>query len=336
MKAYHITGSDGFTSLQQVLLPDPSPKPGEVLVRVRAVSLNYRDYMNVVGLHGISGPVPRIPCSDAAGEVLAVGFGVTHWKPGDRVVIPFMPTWLDGPFHEKYSAQALGGVCDGLLREKACLRAESLVRLPGQYSFEEGATLPCAAVTAWDALHVRGQVQPGETVLIQGTGGVSIFALQFAKLAGARVLAITSSPEKAARLLQLGAEKVHDYKADPAWDAWALAQTGKLGVDKVIEIGGPQTLNRSIQAARFGGHIALIGVLTGTAGEVRTATLLRKGLRLDGVYVGSRAMLSEMLDAMSAASLRPVIDSVFEFDQAHEAFRRLESGAHFGKIVIHV
>lgn len=336
MNAYHITGTEGLASLKLVQTADPAPKPGEVLVRLRAVSLNYRDYMNVTGLHGISGPVPRIPCSDGAGEVEAVGFGVTAWKPGDRVLIPFMPSWLEGPFRETHAAQALGGVCDGLLREKVCVRAESLVRLPGLYSFDEGATLPCAAVTAWDALHVRGGVKAGETVLIQGTGGVSIFALQFARLAGARVLAITSSHEKAARLLQLGAEEVHNYREEPDWDAWALAQTEKLGVDKVIEIGGPQTLNRSIQATRFGGHIALIGVLTGTAGEVRTAALLRKGIRLDGVYVGSRAMLVEMLDVMAGAILRPVIDSVFEFNQAHEAFRRLESGAHFGKIVIHV
>lgn len=336
MKAYQITGSEGLSSLSRVEMSDPFPKPGEVLVRIRAVSLNYRDHMNVTGLHGITGPVPRVPCSDGAGEVVATGFGVTGWKPGDRVVVPFMPSWLDGGFRETHAAQALGGACDGMLRELVCLRAESLLRLPGQYSYEEGATLPCAAVTAWDALHVRGQLRAGETVLIQGTGGVSIFALQFARLAGARVLAITSSDEKAVRLRQLGAQEVHNYKTDPAWDTWALSQTGKSGVDKVVEIGGPRTLNRSINAVRFGGHIALIGVLTGTAGEVRTVGILRKGIRLDGVYVGSRAMFAEMLDTMTAASMRPVIDSVFEFDQVHDAFRRLESGAHFGKIVIHV
>ncbi len=229
MKAYQITGTEGFASLRRVELPDPFPKPGEVLVRIHSVSLNYRDHMNVTGLHGITGPVPRIPCSDGAGEVVSTGFGVTGWKPGDRVVVPFMPAWLDGDFTEMHAAQALGGACDGLLRELVCLRAESLVRLPGHFSFDEGSTLPCAAVTAWDALHVRGRVRAGETVLIQGTGGVSIFALQFARQAGARVLAITSSDEKAARLLELGAEKVHNYKTDPAWDAWAQRQTEKGG-----------------------------------------------------------------------------------------------------------
>lgn len=334
MKAYQIVGSEGFASLQKVTLDLPTPKSGEVLVRLRACSLNYRDYMNVMGIRGVTGPIPRIPCSDGAGEIAAVSDDVKEWKVGQRVVIPFMPTWLDGGFTQHHASRALGGAVDGLLREFASVPAVSLLPIPDYLSFVEAATLPCAAVTAWDALRVRGEVQAGETVLILGTGGVSIFALQFAKQAGARVLATTSVQAKADRLSGLGADAVHIYKNDPAWDDWALAQTNGMGVDKVIEIGGPETLNRSIKATRFGGHISLIGVLTGTAGEVGTVGILRKGIRLDGIYVGSRSMFGTMLQQMSLSQMRPVIDSVFEFDQAVEAFRRIESGQHFGKIVI--
>lgn len=336
MKAWQITGTEGLASLKIVDLPQPVPGQGEVLVRLHACSLNYRDYMNVTGIRGVSGPIPRIPCSDGAGVVHAVGAGVTGWQPGQRVVIPFMPSWLDGGFTQAHAARALGGAVDGLLREFATVPADSLLAVPDYLSLEEAACLPCAAVTAWDALHVRGQLQPGETVFILGTGGVSIFALQFAKQAGARVLATTSSDEKAARLLSLGADAVQNYRENPAWDDWALEQTGGLGVDKVVEIGGPDTLNRSIKATRFGGHISLIGVLTGTAGEVQTVGILRKGIRLDGIYVGSRVMFSDMLQHMQAAQMRPVIDSTHDFDATPDAFRHLESGRHFGKIVIRI
>ena len=334
MKAYQITGIEGLASLQQVTLDVPNPKPGEALIRLRACSLNYRDYMNVMGIRGVTGPVPRIPCSDGAGEIVALGDGVEGWSVGQRVVIPFMPTWLEGGFNQQHASQALGGAVDGLLREFACLPVASLLQISDHLSFEEAATLPCAALTAWDALFVRGDLQPGETVLVLGTGGVSIFALQFARQMGAHVLVTTRSEAKAERLRDLGAKAVHIYENDPAWDDWALAQTNGVGVDKVIEIGGPETLNRSIKATRFGGHISLIGVLTGTSGEVQTVGILRKGIRLDGIYVGSRAMFAAMLDHMSSSMMRPVIDSTFEFDQAADAFRRIESGQHFGKIVI--
>ncbi len=336
MNAYHITGTDGLNSLHAVSLPDPTPGPGEVLVRLRATCLNYRDYMNVMGIRGVTGPIPRIPCSDGAGEVAAVGAGVTQFLPGDRVVCPFMPSWLEGEFSQHHSSQALGGAVDGLLRELAVIRAESLLSVPAYLSLEEAATLPCAAVTAWDSLHCRGGLKSGETVLVLGTGGVSIFALQFAKLAGARVLATTSSDAKAKRLLALGADAVHNYKSDPDWDKWALQQTGGVGVDKVVEIGGAETLNRSIKATRFGGHIALIGVLTGTSAEVQTVQILRKGVRLDGIYVGSREMFEQMLAEMERVKLKPVIDSTFEFHDARAAFQRIQSGQHFGKIVIRV
>ena len=334
MKAYQITGSDGLQSLALTELPDPTPAHGEVLVRIKSDSLNYRDYMNVVGLHGVSGPVPRIPCSDGAGEIVACGPGVQEWKIGDRVVIPFMPSWLDGPFTQSHSARALGGAVDGLLRELATVPAASLLRVPDYLSLNEAATLPCAAVTAWDALVVRGNLKAGETVLVLGTGGVSVFALQIANLMGARVLGISSSDAKCKQLLDLGAKAVHNYKANPAWDDWALSLTDGVGVDKVIEIGGPDTLNRSIKATRFGGHISLIGVLTGTAGSVQTAQILRKGIRLDGTYVGSRAMFADLLRAFENSQIHPIIDSVFPFEKAEDALRHMESGKHYGKIVV--
>jgi NADPH:quinone reductase-like Zn-dependent oxidoreductase len=336
MKAFQITGSDGFQSLHLAEIPNPTPGFGEVVVRIEAVSLNYRDYANVTGTRGIRGPVPRVPCSDGAGTVVALGDGVSQWSIGDRVVCPFMPTWQSGGFAAQHAGAALGGAVDGLLREQACLPAESLLPIPEGYSFSEAATFPCAAVTAWNALMVKGGLKPGETVMTLGTGGVSIFALQLAKLCGARVLTTTSSEAKANKLRELGADEVHIYSGDPNWDTWALSQTNGSGVDKVVEIGGPDTLNRSINATRFGGHIALIGVLTGLSGEIQTVQLLRKGIRLDGVYVGSKAMMAEMINAMVQGQLRPVIDSTFDLTDAAAAFRHMESGKHFGKIVVQV
>ena len=336
MKAIQITGTDGFASLKLVQVPQPKPGYGEVLVRIKAVSLNYRDYMNVLGIRGVSGPIPRIPCSDGAGEVVGLGEGVTEWKGGDRVVIPFMPQWLDGEMTQQHQARALGAHVDGLLREYAVLPAACLLPIPQHLSFEEAATLPCAAVTAWQGLMVRGQLKAGETVLVLGTGGVSIFALQLAKLAGARVLAISSSDEKCDRLRALGADAVCNYKTVPAWDAWALAETEGIGVDKVVEIGGPETLNRSLKAVRFGGHVSLIGVLTGVSGDIQTVQILRKAIRLDGIYVGSKAMFAGLLKAISQHQMRPVIDSTFTLETATEAFQLMESARHVGKIVVTV
>ncbi len=336
MKALQITGTDGLASLKLVRTTQPKPGYGEVLVRIEAVSLNYRDYMNVLGIRGVSGPIPRIPCSDGAGEVVGLGEGVTEWRRGDRVVIPFMPQWLDGEMTQVHQAKALGAHVDGLLREYAVLPANCLLSIPEYLSYEEAATLPCAAVTAWQGLMVRGQLKAGETVLVLGTGGVSIFALQLAKLVGARVLGISSTDEKCERLLALGADAVCNYKTAPAWDAWALDQTNGIGVDKVVEIGGPDTLNRSLKAVRFGGHVSLIGVLTGTSGDIQTVQILRKAIRMDGIYVGSRAMFAGLLKAMSQSQLRPVIDSTYTLETAGDAFRRMESAQHVGKIVIKV
>lgn len=334
MKAIQITGTDGFDSLQLKEVPTPLPGRGEVLIRVRAASLNFRDYMNVLGIRGVTGPVPRVPGSDGAGEIAALGEGVSNWKVGERVVMPFMPEWHEGEFLPSHQATALGGLVDGLLREYAVLPAACLLPVPDYLSFEEAATLPCAAVTAWNALMVKGDLRAGETVLVLGAGGVSIFALQLAKIAGARVLAITSSDEKAEELRKLGADAVHNYKTDPAWDDWALAQTDGRGVDKVVEVGGPDTLNRSMKAVRFGGHVALIGVLSGTAGEVQTVQIVRKAIRLDGVYVGSRATFADLLRCITQHQMRPVLDSNFPLADTVSALKRLESGLHIGKVVI--
>lgn len=334
MLSYQITGTSGLDSLERSETPTPKAAAGQVVVQIRSVSLNYRDYMNIMGIRGVTGPIPRVPCSDGAGEIVSIAPDVTNWHVGDRVVIPFMPSWIDGPFSQKHAAAALGGAVDGVLRQQIAISADSLVRLPDSITYAHASTLPCAAVTAWDALLVRGQLQAGSTVLIQGSGGVSVFALQIAKHHDARVLAITSSDEKASRLRELGADATFNYKQNPDWATWALEQTGGVGVDHIVEIGGPETLNRSIQATRFGGHIALIGVLTGTSGEIQTVQILRKGIRLDGVYVGSRAMLSQVVDFFSTSPHRPIIDSNFPFSEAAAAVSHLESGRHFGKIVI--
>jgi len=334
MKAMQITGTEGFASLQLKEVPTPLPGRGEVLIRVRAASLNFRDYMNVMGIRGVTGPIPRVPGSDGSGEIAALGEGVSNWKVGERVVIPFMPEWHEGEFLPSHQATALGGLVDGLLREYAVLPASCLLPVPDYLSFEEAATLPCAAVTAWSALMVKGDLRPGESVLILGAGGVSIFALQLAKIAGARVLAITSSEEKAAELRRLGADAVHNYKTDPAWEDWALAQTDGRGVDKVVEVGGPDTLNRSLKAVRFGGHVAMIGVLSGTEGQIQTVQIVRKSIRLDGVYVGSRAMFADLLRCITQHQMRPVLDSTFELANTVEALKRMESGLHIGKVVI--
>jgi NADPH:quinone reductase-like Zn-dependent oxidoreductase len=334
MRAYQITGTEGLASLRPVDVTPPSPGPGQVLVHVSAVSLNYRDYMNVFGIKGVSGPIPRVPCSDGAGTIAEVGPNVTQWKIGDRVLLPFMPTWQSGSFTQEHLVNALGGAVDGTLRDCVIIDAAAPVAVPEDLSLEEAATLPCAAVTAWQALSVRCMVKAGDSVLVLGSGGVSSFALQMAKAMGARVLAVTSSDTKAQSLLGYGADAVFNYKTDPNWDEWVLSQTSGKGVDHVIEIGGAGTLNRSIKAVRFGGSIALIGVLTGVSGDINTVSILRKGITVHGIYVGSREMTQAAVDFVVRKGIRPIVDRVFDFSDAHEAFRHLESAQHMGKIVI--
>jgi NADPH:quinone reductase-like Zn-dependent oxidoreductase len=326
--------SFGVDSLEFVERPEPQPGPGEVLVRIHAVSINYRDLLMVKGFYNPKMKLPRIPCSDGAGEVAAVGEGVTQWKPGDRVAGAFMQNWLDGlPTPAKVKG-ALGGDIDGMLTEFRCLNETGLVALPAHLSFVEAAALPCAAVTAWNAL-TAGNLKPGATVLILGTGGVSIFALQLAKLMGARVLGISSSNEKLERARSLGLDAALNYRETPAWERWAMDQTGSEGVDLVVEVGGVGTLPRSLGAIRMGGVIAQIGVLAGPTDPLPLPLILHKQARIQGIYVGSRVDFEEMNKAISLAALRPVTES-FPWTQAREVLARMESASHFGKLVLTV
>jgi NADPH:quinone reductase-like Zn-dependent oxidoreductase len=333
MKVYEIRGGFGLEALQLAERPQPQPGRGEVLLKVRAASLNYRDLLVVKGVYNPKMALPRIPVSDAVGEDVGIGPDVTRVKPGQRVAGLFMPGWLEGELTDAKGRTALGGSVDGLLAEYAVLPEESVVAVPEHLTDEEAATLPCAAVTAWNGLVHAGGVRPGDTVLVQGTGGVSLFALQFARLAGARVIATSSSDEKLARVKELGASAGINYRTTPEWGEPVRQLTAGRGVDHVIEVGGAGTLAQSLRAVRTAGHIALIGVLSGY-GQVNPLPILMKGVRVSGIYVGSRDLFEAMNRAIALHQLRPVVDRVFPFAQAADAFRHLESGAHFGKVVI--
>jgi NADPH:quinone reductase-like Zn-dependent oxidoreductase len=335
MRVWQIS-SFGVDSLEFVERPTPTPGAGEVLVQVRAISFNFRDLLVVKGVYNPKLRLPRIPVSDGAGEVVAVGEGVSEWKKGDRVAAIFMQNWIDGPPTAEKSRGALGGDIDGMLAEYVVLKETGLVALPEHLSFQEAATLPCAAVTAWNALSV-GDLKPGGTVLIQGTGGVAIFALQLARLRGARVLGISSSQEKLERAYSLGLDAGLNYKDSPEWDRWAMDQTGGQGVDLVVEVGGQATLPRSLRAARIGGAIAQVGVLTGAADPTAfpVATILHKQIRMQGMYVGSRQDFEDLNKAIRLAVMRPVGEN-FHWSQAREALARMEEGSHFGKLVLTV
>jgi NADPH:quinone reductase-like Zn-dependent oxidoreductase len=339
MYVYPIT-QFGVDHLERVELPILQTAPGMVLIKVHAVSLNYRDLMMVKGFYNPKMALPRIPCSDGAGEVAAIGEGVNRVRVGDRVCGIFMQRWLNGPGTAEKSKAALGGDVDGMLAEYVLLDQDGVVRFPEHLSYEEAATLPCAGVTAWNALHHAGEpahaALPGETIVIQGTGGVSIFALQFAKLLGAKVIGTSSSDEKLTRARDLGLDAGCNYKERPEWSGWVSEVTGGQGADRIIEIGGAGTFSQSLRATRVGGTIAQIGVLSGaaTSEPLALTPILHKQLRVQGIYVGSRAMFEEMNAAIATDRLRPVIDRVFGFDQVRKAFLHMQSASHFGKIVI--
>jgi NADPH:quinone reductase-like Zn-dependent oxidoreductase len=308
----------GVDSLRFVEQLTPQPGPGEVLVKIHAISFNYRDLMVIKGLYNPKMRLPRIPCSDGAGEVAAIGDGVTAFKVGDRVAGIFMQNWLDGPPTPDKVKGALGGDIDGMMAEYVVLKESGLVAVPSHLSYEEAATLPCAAVTAWNAL-AAGNLKPGATVLILGTGGVSIFALQ----------------GKLDRAHSLGLAAGLNYRETPDWDRWVLDQTGGEGADLVVEVGGIGTLPRSLRALRMGGVIAQIGVLTGPSDPLPLPLILHKQAHIRGMYVGSRRDFLEMNRAIALAELRPVLES-FPWAEAHAVLARMEAASHFGKLVLKV
>ena len=311
-----------------------APGPGEITVDLKASSLNYHDYAVVKGM--IPTEPGRIPMSDGAGIVSAVGDGVTEFAVGDQVVSTFFPDWLDGRPPSSAFTRVPGDGIDGYAREAVTAPTHWFTRAPSGFSHAEAATLTCAGLTAWRALFVDYAVKPGDTGLVQGTGGVSIFALQFAKAAGATVIATSSSNEKLERVRELGADHLINYKEVEAWGPKALEITGGRGVDCVVEIGGAGTLDQSMLATRVGGHVALIGVLAGFAGPVQTALLFSKNLKVQGLTVGSRAMQQDMIAAIEANGIKPVISDTFALADLADAFRHQESGSHFGKIAVEI
>jgi len=335
MRGVRLRAPASLDNLIATDLSDPGqPGPGEIRVRLSASSLNYHDYAVVAGM--IPAADGRIPMSDGAGTVEAVGEGVTGFAPGDLAVSLFFPDWIDGAPPASAFTRVPGDGLDGYAREAVVVPEHWFTRVPKGYSAAEAATLTCAGLTAWRALFVDDDVRPGSTVLVQGSGGVSIFALQFAKAAGARVIATSSSDDKLARLKALGADELINYKEVPAWGARAMELTGGCGVDTVVEIGGAGTLDQSMIATRVGGHVALIGVLAGFAGPVQTALLMAKNLRVQGLTVGSRAQQFAMIAGIEANAIKPVISDHFALESLADAFRHQVANRHFGKIVVDI
>ncbi len=334
MRAFEIQNKFGLDSLTRIERPEPAAGPFQAVIKLRAASLNYRDLLTIEGKYNPRLPLPLVPLSDGVGEVVAIGEGVTRVKPGDRVAANFSQKWLGGePARAKLGA-SLGGPLDGMLSEYRALHEEGLVHIPAHLTDEEAATLPCAAVTAWNSLINMGGLIAGQTVLVQGTGGVSIFGLQFAKLAGARVIITSSSDEKLERAKRLGADHGINYATAPDWDKRAKELTGGGGVDHIIEVGGAGTFGKSLRSIKIGGHIGLIGNLSGNATEVNLVQILMQNVRIQGVLVGSRDTFEAMNRAIALHEMHPVIDRIFAFEETRKAFEYMSSGSHFGKICI--
>lgn len=335
MKVWEIRDAFGVDNLKFTERIEPVPGHGQVLLRVRAVSLNYRDLLLVKGLYNPKLPLPLVPFSDGAGDIVGIGEGVTRVKVGDRVAGIFMQSWLAGDLTAAAARSALGGERGGMLAEYVVLDQEGVVVFPEHLSYEEAATLPCAGVTAWHATIEQG-LRPGERVLLLGTGGVSVFALQFALAAGASAIITSSRDEKLERAKGLGASQGINYREVPEWGEKVRELTGGRGADLVVEVGGAGTLPHSLKAVRTGGRISLIGVLSGTEGKVNPLPIVMKKVSLRGIFVGSREMFESMNRAVSAGGLHPLIDRVFPFEGVREALRHMEEGAHFGKICVNV
>ena len=332
MKTFLLKTGFGIENLSLEDVPQPIPGPGQVLLKMSAWSLNYRDLLVVRGIYAPNLKFPFQILSDGVGEVVAVGAGVTRARTGDRVAGAFMQTWIEGEMNDEKFNSALGAHRPGIAAEYVVLDADGVVLVPGHLTDEEAATLPCAAVTAWQALVTSGNLTAGDSVLVLGTGGVSIFALQFARMLGARVIATSSSDDKLERVRALGASELINYKTTPAWGKRVRDLTGGRGVDHIVEVGGAGTLAQSLEAIRSSGRVSLIGVLTG--GEANPIPILMKSVTLQGIFVGSREMFEAMNRAIALNALKPIVDRVFPFAELPQALRHMESGAHFGKIVI--
>jgi NADPH:quinone reductase-like Zn-dependent oxidoreductase len=333
MRAYRINDYGSFAGLVLRDEPQPQPGPNEILVRMRAASLNYRDLMVVKGTYSAKPRPNLVPLSDGSGEVVAVGSEVLRWKAGDRVAGNFFQTWVAGSLTREKMKSALGGDIDGALAEYVVFHQDGLVALPDGLTYEEGASLPCAAVTAWHAVQ-RSGLTSGDTILLLGTGGVSIFALQFAKALGARVIITSSSDHKLEKARVLGAHETINYRSTPEWETVAFKLTNRTGVDQVIEVGGNDTFEKSLRSLRIGGTLSMIGGVSGFGGQVNPFPILFGSLNVHGIYVGSVAMFEAMNRALQVDKIKPVIDRVFSFEEARDAYVYLESGAHFGKVVI--
>jgi len=335
MKVFQIQDDWGFDHLKLATRPDPKPGPGQVLLRVKASSLNYRDLLVPErGYGSFTGTLPLVPVSDGVGDVIEVGPGVTRVKSGDRVCPCFQQGWIAGPPDLERLTRTLGGPVDGTMAELMCLPDYGVVKVPAHLSDLEAATLPCAAVTAWSALVAHDALGPGSKVLVQGTGGVAIFALQFAKLLGAHVTVISSSDEKIARATALGADAAINYRSTPDWAKATREITGGRGFDHIVELGGEKTLPQSLMCIRPGGTLSMIGVLSGGTLSAQLGRIVTRQVRLQGISVGHRDSFEAMLRAVAQHELKPVVDRVFEFEALKEAMTYLKSGAHFGKICV--
>lgn len=333
-RAQVLEGSFGLEQLALRRQPTQEPGPYQVRLRLSAASLNYRDLMMVRGQYNPRQPLPLVPCSDGVGVVEAVGLGVTRVAVGQRVLPIFAQQWWAGQPTKANSSDTLGGPLDGTLRESMLVHEQGLVLAPEHLSDEEAACLPCAGVTAWSALVEQAQLKPGSSVLIQGTGGVSLFALQLAKVLGLRAIVTSSSDEKLERVRELGADETINYKATPQWGKHVKALTDGMGVDLVVEVGGAGTLEQSIKAVKVGGQISLIGVLAGAVEPLNVIPLLMQNIRVQGVFVGHRDGFEALNAAITHHGLRPIIDSTFALEDAREAFERLASGRHMGKVCV--
>lgn len=331
-RAIVVQKGGGYDQVGLSVREASAPSAGELTVRLHACSLNYHDFAVVSGLWGPA--EPRIPMADGAGEVVAVGEGVTEFAVGDHVVSTFFPTWLSGEPRIEGFATVPGDGVDGYAREVVTAPVNAFTQAPKGWRHVESATLTTAALTSWRALFSDDQLKAGDTVLVQGTGGVSIFALQFAKMAGATVIATSSSDEKLARLRAIGADHVINYRTHANWGQMAREYTGGIGVDHVVDVGGPATLDQSLAAVRVGGHISLIGILTGLGGPLDILGALVKQVRLQGVLVGNRAQQQDMIRAIDATGMKPIVDKVFPLEEIVAAFRYQESNRHFGKICL--